>query len=140
MKLKQRITAVFTALALIFTLTDASVLGSILNSAGSAFAVDKIPFSEITLESIPADPVAGEPFWGDSAIKTNREGAIRGKTVTWYLDDGSDTDVTGKTAGYNKKYRVEIKFKIDTNNYTIDPAVKVFYMVDSSPVAMTTTV
>ena len=139
MKLKQRISAVLTALALIFTLTDPSALGSILNAAGSAFAADKIPVDGITLVSAPASPVAGEPFWGASSVTAKDELPIREKTVTWYLDDGSGTEVTG-SAGYNKKYRVQIKFRIDTTNYTISSGVGVFYYVGSSPVKMSTTV
>ena len=86
MKLKQRITAVFTALALIFTLTDASALGSILNAAGSAFA-DVAPVGAITLLQKPKAPVPGEPFWDASKDNVNTDndltpGEIIEKTVT----------------------------------------------------------
>lgn len=117
MKLKQRIAAVVTAFALMFTLTDPSALGGIFNSAGSAFAA---AVGSITLLQKPAAPVAGTAFWDASSeyTKTDNDlttGQILEKTVTWYLD-GTDTVVTGN-AGYNKKYRVEIKFRINTSNY-----------------------
>lgn len=138
MKLRQRISAALTALALIFTLTDASALGGLLNAAASAFAA-RIPVSEITLDKAPASPVAGEPFWGSSSVTTNKEVAILEKTVTWYLDDGMNTEVTG-SAGYNKKYRVRIKFRVDTSNFELLSGINVFYYVGTVPMTMTTTV
>lgn len=129
MKLKQRITAVFTALALIFTLTDASALGGILNASGSAFA-DVAPVGAITLLQKPKAPVAGEPFWDASSeyVKTDNDltpGQILEKTVTWYLD-GTTTPVTGD-AGYNKAYRVEIKYRLNKANYTFSPGFSMLY-------------
>ena len=137
MKLLKKITAVLAACALMFTLTDTAMLGELINEAGRASAADLIPISEITLDSVPAAPEAGKSFWGTSAIKTNRETAIREKNVTWYLDDGSNTVVTGN-AGYNKKYRVEISLRIDITNYSVENNAKVFYYVGSAPQAMTT--
>ncbi len=118
MKLKHRIAAAFTALALVFTLTDPSALGGILNAAGRAFAVASV--GSITLVQKPAAPVAGEAFWGDTSdyTKTDNDattGQILERKVTWYLD-GTNTVVTGN-AGYNKKYRVEIKYRINKSNY-----------------------
>lgn len=137
MKLLKKITAVLAAFAIMFTLTDTAMLGELISNAGSAFAADIIPISEITLESVPASPEAGKSFWGASAVKTNRENAIRERTVTWYLDDGSNTVVTGN-AGYNKKYRVEISFRIDTTNYSVENNAKVYYYVGTTPYGMTT--
>ncbi len=118
MKLKQRIAAVLTACALMFTLTDPSALGGILNSAGTASAA---AVGSITLLQKPGAPTAGMAFWDATSeyTKTDNDtttGQILERTVTWYLD-GTDTVVTGN-AGYNKKYRVEIRFRINKSNYT----------------------
>lgn len=129
MKLKQRIAAVITAFALVFTLTDPSALGSILNSAGSAFAAVSAP--SLVLLQKPASPVAGEAFWNASSEYTKTESdnsadLISERKVRWYYD-GTTTPVTESVAGYNKTYRVEIEYRINVANYFIPSQFSIAY-------------
>lgn len=139
MKLKKKITAAFAAFAMMFTLTDPAALGSVLNSSGIAFA--KAAIGDLELKSTLQQPVAGESFWGVNAAETNQSQYILETNVNWYLDgDPTNTPVT-TNAGYNKRYRVEIKYRINTSNYSIPASgVTVYYPQGTNLVPMTTRV
>ena len=115
MKLRQRISALVTAGALMFTLTDPSALGGMLNMAGTAFAAETTTVSTIKadLSWKITDPAAGQKFWDSSVVKVTDESVIDSKItmVEWY--DASDDSKAGTTAGYNKKYYVKIKFFLE---------------------------
>lgn len=114
MKLIQRLSAFMTAVVMMFTITDPAALGGIVNSAAKAFAVD---ISALMLLDVPEQPKATGAFWNETAVTVDQEHTVFSKEVNWFLDNGTGDsglqEVSG-VAGYNKTYRVQIKF---TPNY-----------------------
>ncbi len=114
MKLIQRFSAILTAVVMMFTVTDPAALGGIVNSAATAFATD---ISALRLEKAPEQPKATKAFWDESAVAVEQYTTVFSKEVKWFLDKGtgdSGLEEVSGTAGYNKTYRVQIKF---TPNY-----------------------
>ncbi len=125
MKLIQRFSAILTAVVMMFTLTDFSLLGNILNLSGRAAA---FPVNSLVLITKPAAPVGGKEFWNDDRTESDETSdLILERHVRWYLDDGSTEPVSYTLAGYNKKYRVEIEFRINSANYEITENFSIGY-------------
>ncbi|MGN1340339.1 MAG: hypothetical protein ACI4WS_08605, partial [Oscillospiraceae bacterium] len=124
MKLKHRISAALTALALIFTLTDSSALGGIFSAAARAFA----SFSDIEFDTNDTNgisqfcadaPKANELFYYYDLSDINqitslgRNGYFSDFTMTWY--DSNGDKVQSDKAGYNKEYSMKMVFKKNLN-------------------------
>lgn len=127
MKLKQRIAAILSAAAIMFTITDPAALGSIVNTAATAFAVE---ISALKLDSAPEPPKATLAFWDETAVTVDQEHTVFSKEVSWYLDNGTGDNglqkVTG-SAGYNKTYRVQIKFT-PNHGYSYPENTSIYYL------------
>ena len=124
MKLKHRISAALTALALIFTLFDSSALGSIINAAGRAFAgsLGELPHIEFNKGWKPEPPVPGDEgsFWTVNQNNTTLPDAISQVEVKWFCaDDPNNLQPAGNKPQYNTVYKVEINFTVRTDNYEI---------------------
>lgn len=124
MKLRKRIAAAFTALALMFTLTDPAALGGIFDLVSEASAAEIIQL--IIKDKLPM-PEPGSLIQ-NSAFSVVQDSLVdEGRTdVKWYqgkpsynISDGS-ANLAGKTAvtefGYNKSYYAVVKYSPSTNN------------------------
>lgn len=132
MKLRKRIAAALTALALMFTLTDPAALGGVLNSVGSAYASE---IKQLRIAEKLPTPKATEKI--DNSAFNVADMIDNSKTsVTWY--EGKPTkDLNGSykipdTAytsnfGYNKTYYAVVKYSPSTNNYASSQGIDFSY-------------
>ena len=133
MKLRQRISALVTAGALMFTFTDPAALGGMLNMSGTAFAAESTKVNNIKGSQSwkLTDPVAGQQFWGSEVVKVSDESIVNlSKTlVTWY--NSADDTPAGTDAGYNKTYYVKIKFFL-AENCVADSSIRFQYYLQKT--------
>ena len=125
MKLRKRIAAAFTALALMCTFTDPAALGGVFDAVGTAFA--------ITIETLSIDnqfpmprPGTIDTIISDDCFNVGQSGWVDNdrKDVKWYQgvpSYGGDGAVilpgeNVSTFGYNKPYFAVVKYSPSTNN------------------------
>ena len=140
MKLRKRIAAAFTALALMFTLTDPAALGGLIGSSGvaSAFTVKSL-LVNTTSTGIPV-PEVGISL---SSIKSNfssniTAGTLSNVNVSWYEGSpsyGSNGRVilpanSVTEFGYNRHYYAVAEYVLAAGNTADAGGVDIAYYVN----------
>lgn len=136
MKLRKRIAAALTALALMFTLTDPAALGGILSIAGTAFADI---FAQFYLKTAIPMPVPEASASSLDNYFTPKDGPVSLSSVTWYLGS-PEYDSNGAlknkeavtTFGYNKTYYAVAKYTTTGGN-TPSSSVYLYYQKQGDP-------
>ena len=140
MKLRKRIAAAFTALALMFTLTDPAALGGLIGSSSvaSAFTVKSL-LVNTTSTGIPV-PEVGISL---SSIKSNfssniTAGTLSNVNVSWYEGSpsyGSNNRVilpanSVTEFGYNRHYYAVAEYVLAAGNTADAGGVDIAYYVN----------
>ncbi len=136
MKLRKRIAAAFTALALMCTFTDPAALGGVFDAVGSAFAAYNDPYTITSLQvdkSIPliTDKVGENVLSADVFLVKEADYKVeQGAQVKWYsgepdIDESTGVPDLGKNTvtkfGYNTNYYAVVYY-IKKGVYNVDPS------------------
>lgn len=132
MKIRKKIAAAVTAAALMFSLTDPSALGGMLNAASTAFAATDITQIVLRPDKQLKSPVAATNLWLSGAVGVTDEFQVdlSQTVVEWYNAD-TNQQVTSGEADYDTTYYVKIKF-IPGQGYVAASSVTFKYYTEAT--------